>query len=112
MFPAEPFGNGRGAGWNELSRDEAVDKGYLREGRVVRETCPEHQSTMISSSGWNSRGGGASRGGERSVVGAGRGSAPISSIPSSMLEQEAQTLGFLDKACPLSAMGSPQQMQI
>jgi hypothetical protein len=34
-----------------------------------------------------------------------------SSMPSAMLEQEAQTLGFLDKTLPFSIIGSPQHMQ-
>ncbi len=33
-------------------------------------------------------------------------------MPSSMLEQEAQTLGLRERAFPLSDIGSPQQMQI
>lgn len=33
-------------------------------------------------------------------------------IPSSMLEHEAQMLGFLDRPCACSAICSPQQMQI
>jgi hypothetical protein len=37
---------------------------------------------------------------------------PSSSIPSAMLEQEAQTFGFRERAFPLSAIGSPQQMQM
>jgi hypothetical protein len=34
-----------------------------------------------------------------------------SSIPSAMLEQDAQTFGFLDKTFPFAIMGSPQHMQ-
>jgi hypothetical protein len=35
-----------------------------------------------------------------------------SSMPSRMLEQLAQILGFRDRASPRPAIGSPQQMQI
>ena len=35
-----------------------------------------------------------------------------SSMPSPKLEHDAQTLGLRDSALPLSAIGSPQQMQI
>jgi hypothetical protein len=34
------------------------------------------------------------------------------SMPSARLEQDAQILGFLDKALPGLTMGSPQQMQM
>src|SRR6266699_2428155 len=36
----------------------------------------------------------------------------VSSIPSEMLEQEAQTFGFEESELALSAKGSPQQIQI
>jgi len=36
----------------------------------------------------------------------------LSSIPSAMLEQDAQRLGFLERIFPGSAIRSPQQMQI
>ena len=35
-----------------------------------------------------------------------------SSMPSAMLEQEAQTFGLRDREFPFSGMGSPQQTQI
>jgi hypothetical protein len=35
-----------------------------------------------------------------------------SSMPSAMLEQEAQTFGFRDRAFPVSGITSPQQTQI
>jgi hypothetical protein len=36
----------------------------------------------------------------------------VSSIPSAMLEQDAQRLGFLERIFPGSAIRSPQQMQM